>query len=195
MKPNKIKIVTVDSANGDVLRKKTEDIKPDELYLAQEIGEKLLSALKPHLPAAGLAAPQIGISKSVFVYSYNREPENLEIVINPAFIPIGDKKIHGWEGCFSIILSDTVWQLALVPRYEKIKVSYLNPKGEKTEKVLEGFASKAFQHEYDHLQGIENVERNDATVKTFSSREELFTFLQQVKKEDSDHYTKPMQTK
>jgi peptide deformylase len=59
-----LKIVTVDSPNKDVLRQKTEEIKPNELQLAREIGDKLFQALKPHLPAAGLAAPQIGISKS-----------------------------------------------------------------------------------------------------------------------------------
>lgn len=186
-----LQIVTLDSPNKDVLKRKTEKIEPNELTLAREIGEKLFQALEPHLPAAGLAAPQIGISKSVFIYSYDRNPENLELVINPIFSPIGDHKIEGWEGCFSIILSDSVWQLAKIPRYEKIHVSYLNRNGEKIEKTLDGFAAKVFQHEYDHLQGIENIERCDAQIKEFDSRENLLKFLQNVKKEDSVHYKKP----
>lgn len=187
----KLMIVTVDSPNKDVLKRKTEAIEPDELQMALEIGDKLFQALKPHLPAAGLAAPQIGISKSVFLYSYDRNPENLELVINPTFSPIGDHKIEGWEGCFSVILSDSIWQLAKVPRYEKIHVSYLNRNGEKIEKMLDGFAAKVFQHEYDHLQGIENIERSDAYIKEFDSRENLLAFLKNVKKEDSVHYKKP----
>jgi peptide deformylase len=186
-----LQIVTVDSSNKDVLIQKTKAIEPNELQLALEIGDKLFQALKPHLPAAGLAAPQIGISKSIFLYSYDRNPENLELVINPTFSPIGDHKIEGWEGCFSVILSDSIWQLAKVPRYETIHVSYLNRNGEKIEKILDGFAAKVFQHEYDHLQGIENIERDDAQIKEFDSRENLLAFLQNVKKEDSAHYKKP----
>ncbi len=50
-------IVTVDCPNKDVLKRKTENIEPDELQFALEIGDKLFQALKPNLPAAGLAAP------------------------------------------------------------------------------------------------------------------------------------------
>lgn len=186
-----VAIVTVDGPNKEVLKRKTEKIGNNELDLAREIGNKLLQALTPLLPAAGLAAPQIGISKSVFIYSYDRTAENLELVINPTFIPVGEEKIQGWEGCFSVLLSNGVWKLANIPRYKKIQVSYLNSKGEKIEKILEGFAAKVFQHEYDHLQGITNIERNDAQINSFDSKENLLHFMQNVKKEDSVHYKAP----
>ena len=186
-----IKIVTVDSPLQHILKNKTEEIQADELLLAQEIVEKLFLALQPYLPAAGLAAPQIGISKSVFIFSFDRDPNNLEGVINPYFIPVGDTKIEGWEGCFSVILSNGTWKLAKVPRYESIKVQYLSVEGEKIEKILEGFAAKVFQHEYDHLQGIENIDREDAIVRDFTTKEEMLSFMQQVKKEDSIRYKKP----
>lgn len=182
-------IITVDSACKDILRRKTENIGSNEWELVQEIGDNLILALKPYMPAAGLAAPQIGVSKSVFIYSYDRSPENLELVVNPSFSPIGDHKVEGWEGCLSVIL--TVWQLAKVPRYEKIRVSYLNRNGEKVEKVLEGFAARVFQHEYDHLQGIVNIEREDAIIKEFDTKEDLHNFVQDVKKADSAHYKNP----
>ncbi len=186
-----LKIVTVDSTERDVLRKKTENFKENEMPWAREIAEKLLQALTPYLPVAGLAAPQIGISKSVFIFSYDRDPKNFEIVINPIFVPIGNEKIVGWEGCFSVLLSDGIWKLAKIPRQEKIKVIYLNQNGEKVEKILDGFASKVFQHEYDHLQGIESIDRSDAIIKEFSSKKELLSFLEIVKKEDSTHYKNP----
>lgn len=188
---NELKIITVDSPQREILKRKTEDIRANELPLAQEIAEQLILALKPHFPAAGLAAPQIGISKSVFIYSYDRDPKNLEIVINPAFEPIGNDKIEGWEGCFSILLSENVWLLAQVPRYKNIKATYIGQNGERIEKYLEGFAAKVFQHECDHLQGITNIERSDATISKFNSKKELFSFLQTVKNEDSLEYKKP----
>lgn len=186
-----MKIVTIDGPLQEVLKKKTEVILEDELALAKEISDQLFSALQPHFPAAGLAAPQIGISKSVFIFSFDRDPKNLETVVNPTFEPLGNAKIEGWEGCFSVMLSNGSCKLAKIPRFEKIKVCYLNLEGEKVEKILEGFAAKVFQHEYDHLQGIENICREDAVVKTFASKEEMLKFMQEVKKEDSKHYKKP----
>lgn len=184
-------IVTIDSKQKEVLHQLTQEIQEDELDLAKEIGEKLFLALKPYFPAAGLAAPQIGISKAVFIYSFDRDPKNLEVVINPIFSPISDEVVEGWEGCLSVILSDGIWKVAKIPRFEKIKVSYLNLNGEKIEKILEGFAAKVFQHEYDHLQGIENIDRSDAIVKSFDTKEELFHYMQAVKKEDATRYKKP----
>jgi peptide deformylase len=186
-----VQIVTIDSPLQHVLRTKTEQLQVNELPLAREIVEKLLLALKPHLPAAGLAAPQIGVSKSVFIFSFDRDPSNLEGVINPSFTPVGDAKVEGWEGCFSVMLSNNSWKLAKIPRYEIIKVQYLNVEGERIEKVLEGFAAKVFQHEYDHLQGIENIDREDAVVMDFTSREEMLDFMKQVKRDDSLRYKKP----
>ncbi len=186
-----VQIVTIDSPLQHVLKRKTEQLKDNELPLAREIVEKLFLALEPHLPAAGLAAPQIGISKSVFIFSFDRDPSNLEGVINPSFIPVGDDKIEGWEGCFSAMLSNGSSKLAKIPRYEAIKVQYLNVEGEKVEKILEGFAAKVFQHEYDHLQGIENIDREDAVVLEFTTKEEMLNFMKQVKKDDSLRYKKP----
>ena len=186
-----LKIVTIDSPLQHVLKMKTEAIGTDELPLAQEIVQKLFFALQPYLPAAGLAAPQIGISKSVFIFSFDRDPNNLEGVINPYFVPIGKEKIEGWECCFSVMLSNGTWKPAKIPRYESIKVQYLNVAGERIEKILEGFAATAFQHEYDHLQGIVNIDREDAIIRDFASKEEMMSFMQQVKKEDSLRYKKP----
>lgn len=183
---HKIEIITVDGPFQDILRKKTEDIQEDEFVLAKEIAEKLFLGLAPHFPAAGLAAPQIGINKSVFIFSFNRDPKNLEVVINPSFSPLGEEKIEGWEGCFSVPLCMTK-----VSRYKTIRALYLNSEGIQIEKILEGFGAKVFQHEYDHLQGIENIDREDAVVKNFISEKELEDYLNEVKKEDALKYTNP----
>ncbi|MFI5342937.1 MAG: peptide deformylase [Chlamydiales bacterium] len=183
-----LKVVTVDSEQAYILRQQTIEFSEDEMVLALEIDQKLRAALAPHLPAAGLAAPQIGIERPIFIYSYDRDPKNLETVINPSFQPIGNEKIEGWEGCLSVILSDGVWKLAKIARYAQIQVNYLNLNGDRIQKILDGFAAKVFQHEYDHLQGIVNIDREDAIVKEFSSKEELSNFMQDVKKEDAANY-------
>jgi len=182
------KIVSVDSPHQDVLKKKSEDIQENELHIAQEIADELLETLRPHFPAAGLAAPQIGINRSVFIYSFNREPESIEVVINPSYEPIADTTVEGWEACFSAVLQNGRYRLAKVPRFAKIEAQYLDYYGEPKKAVLEGFAAKVFQHEYDHLQGVVNIFRKDAVVREFSSKEEMLEFFQEVKKEDSKRY-------
>ena len=183
-----MEIVTTDHTHYEVLIQKTQKIEENELPLAREMAALLFESLQPYLPAAGLAAPQIGISKSIFIYSYNRDPKNLEVVINPEFTPIGNEMIEEWEACFSTVLSQHDIQIAKLKRYAKIKVNYLNLEGQKIEAVLEGFAAKAFQHEYDHLQGIINIHKPGSIVKRFDSREELDAFIEGMKKQDSKRY-------
>lgn len=184
-------VIALDSPNSEVLLQPVQAIDTHELENAREIGNRLMQALQPYFPAAGLAAPQIGVSKAIFIYSYDRDPKNLELVINPSFIPLGEEKVEGWEGCLSSILNDGTVKIAKLWRYENIKVSYWNAQGVLVEKNLNGFAAKVFQHEYDHLQGIVNVNKPQAIVKSFGSKEEWMAFMHEVKKEDAKSYQAP----
>jgi peptide deformylase len=186
-----MKIITVECPEREILLRKTEEMSLSELSSAQEIADKLYATLQPHFPAAGLAAPQIGVSKSLFIFSYDRDPKNLEVVMNPTFVPVGKEVIEGWEGCLSTLLCQHSWKVAKVTRFEKIHATYLNREGVRVKKVLEGFAAKAFQHEYDHLQGVVNIYREDAEVKEFNSKNDLSSFMQAVKKEDVARYKAP----
>lgn len=185
------KIVRVDSPQAAVLRQKTRDIGREELLLARDIADKLLAALTPLLPAAGLAAPQIGISRSVFIYSFDRNPQHLEVVVNPSFEPIGSDVTVGWESCFSAMKEDGTVACCKLARFEKIKASYLNLDGAQVEKILTGFGAKVFQHEYDHLQGYVNVHKEPLETKNFLNAEEFQIFMQAVKKEDASRYEQP----
>lgn len=153
---------------------------------AEEIVRCLEDALNPRMPAAGLAAPQIGISKTVFIFSWDRSLEHLEAAINPSFQALNEEKTFGWEGCFSVPLA-----LAYVPRYQTIFATYTNAENERVTYKLQGFAARVFQHECDHLEGIENIHRPDADVKEFATSEEMMAFIQGVKKSDAINYLKP----
>ncbi len=182
-------IVTLFMPNEQVLFEKTEEISPNEFSTVQDIEKELYNALSPYFPAAGLAAPQIGISKSVFIFSYDRDPKHLEAVVNPIFEPVGEEKTAGWEACLSVI--NACHKIAKVPRYNKIKAIYYNAQGKLVEKLLEDFAARVFQHEYDHLQGMLNIHRPDSEVKEFDTKEAMQAFLAEVKKEDASRYKNP----
>lgn len=182
-------IVTIDSPEAHLLHQKAAQFTDDEMPLAREIYKKLVNTLKPRMPAAGLAAPQIGISRAIFIFSYDRTLENLVAVVNPHLEPADPEMVVGWEGCFSVI-GEGRWLLAQVPRYDKILVRFQTLDGEIVEIILEGFAAKVFQHEYDHLQGFECIDHPKAVVRIFSSEEELDNFFLEIKKEDAKRYRK-----
>ena len=141
------------------------------------------------MPAAGLAAPQIGISKRVMIFSWDRSRDHLQAAINPSFIPIDDQMNFGWEGCFSVPLI-----LAHVPRYQNIKATYMTVDGQIVTFILSGFAARVFQHECDHMDGIENIHKADAQIRKFNNHQELIAFLSEVKKGDQAHYIQPRRT-
>lgn len=116
-------------------------------------------------PGVGLAAPQINISKRMFVmYTYDENGDRHYdfVMVNPKIISHSVKEtyIDGGEGCLSV---DREVE-GLVPRYEKIKVKthvYDVKKDVLTEQTFdfEGYIAIVFQHEFDHLNGILFTER------------------------------------
>lgn len=93
----------------------------------------------------GLAAPQVGINKRLFIMG---NLDKLIVCINPEIVS-GTGEIRDQEGCLSF---PGLW--LKVNRYEKVKVRYYNTKAELIELDLDGLAGRVFQHEYDHLDGI-----------------------------------------
>lgn len=187
-------LVTLDSPEAHILTQKTVDFRLDEFPVEVEmVAEALLREIQPYVPCAGLAAPQIGSNRSIFLYSYDRNPENLTFAVNPSYEPIGDERQTGWEGCLSVIHSGNCFELASIPRFAKIKASYLNRTGQREERTLEGFGAKVFQHECDHLQGILNIKHPLAQIKAFSTQEELQEFSKAVREKDAADYQKPIQ--
>lgn len=120
-------------------------------------------------PGVGLAAPQIGVNKRLFVLdvNYDREVEetndqdrededvivtleNLDpmVFINPVITQkIGETTYK--EGCLS--LPDTFED---IHRALKVVVDYLDINGEKQQIEADGLMSICIQHENDHLDGI-----------------------------------------
>jgi peptide deformylase len=95
----------------------------------------------------GIAAPQIGISKAIFVadFSFFKEEENFkeEELINMQQVFINP------EGCLSIPnISENVI------RKEKLKINFFDKNLESQQMICTGIIARVIQHEFDHLQGI-----------------------------------------
>jgi peptide deformylase len=93
----------------------------------------------------GLAAPQIGIAKRIFVLDADNE---FHVFINPELIEISPEVEEMKEGCLSVPGVD-----AVVPRAARAVVEGLNLLGERVRLEGEGWIARAIQHEMDHLNG------------------------------------------
>lgn len=109
---------------------------------------------------AGLAAPQIGISKQMIVFAALCNPELKKwrpdftqempktIWINPSYEGLGKDLHEDYEGCFS------VHDLAgPVKRFTKITYKATLPDGTPVTGEAEGFLARIIQHEVDHIRG------------------------------------------
>jgi len=93
----------------------------------------------------GLAAPQVGISKRIFVMG---NESKLFACINPEIIEASGNEMD-IEGCLSF---PDLW--LRVRRADTIKVRYYNAVGELIETEFNGLIARVFQHERDHLDGV-----------------------------------------
>lgn len=109
---------------------------------------------------AGLAAPQIGISKQMIIFALSDDPELKKwrsniidtmpktIWLNPSYEPVGNETDVDYEACFSV--KDIA---APVERYSAIKYQAMLPSGEQVSGIARGFLARIIQHETEHLQG------------------------------------------
>ncbi len=104
----------------------------------------------------GLAAPQVGVSKMLFLmdWSHLEDGGKIKAYINPEIIEFKGKTISEQEGCLSL---PEIW--ADVDRPDGIKVKYETVEGQTIEEELTEMPARVFQHEYDHLLGILFIDR------------------------------------
>lgn len=92
----------------------------------------------------GLAAPQVGILRRMFVVDCG---DGLRELINPEVL-----EMEGEQGCMEACLSFP-GQQGYVVRPMKVKMRAQNREGQWVEHVGEGLLSRALLHENDHLNG------------------------------------------
>ena len=150
-------LLTTNEPDLKILRRPCKDI---NFGKDGENVEKLISRMKATMFAesgVGIAAPQIGISRNIFLFvRVDRPNAPVEVAINPKIVNHPDETIcFERDGCLSIpyISANSI-------RYPWVEVEYLNENGKKIREKLVGYSRKdnfvavIFQHEFDHLQGV-----------------------------------------
>lgn len=96
-------------------------------------------------PGLGLAGPQIGVQKQIFVYDVDDDPQ---VLLNPTVVESSGEWVYD-EGCLSI---PGLYVEMLRPK--QILVRGISLDGNTIEIEADELLARLFQHEIDHLQGV-----------------------------------------
>lgn len=138
---------------GDpVLRTAAEDVDTFDKEL-RGLVKDLLDTMRDE-GGAGLAAPQLGVSKRVFSFDVD---DVIGHIVNPVLEFPDEEEQDGPEGCLSLpgLYFDTV-------RRQNVVAKGFNEYGDPLQIVGTGLMARCLQHETDHLDGIIFIDRLDA---------------------------------
>ena len=130
------------------------EIKPCGVNLDRHFLAKTLIQNMLHYDGVGLSANQIGIDERAFAMIRDLEYNDIIVCFNPRVIKRYDDEVWCEEGCLSF--PD---EIINIQRPNRIVVKY-EDEDKKDHKIkLDGFAARVFQHEFDHLNGIDFTQR------------------------------------
>ena len=147
-------------AYGDpVLKKKATEVDKDNPDL-KELIDDMFDTMH-NARGVGLAAPQIGLSKRLFIVDatpFKEEDKKLDgfkkVFINPVIIEETGKEWVFNEGCLSFpTIREDIW------RKPEIIIKYYDENFNILQEKYHGIAARIIQHEYDHIEGIVLIDR------------------------------------
>jgi len=135
---------------NELLRQKAEKIGKINKEIV-DMANRMLEILKKE-KGVGIAGPQIGFMKRIFVIHIEGDDER--IFINPSILETSQETVKFEEGCLSVpgVYVDVV-------RSESIKIQAWNEKGKPFTLEANGLLARVIQHEYDHLEGVLFLDR------------------------------------
>lgn len=105
-------------------------------------------------PGLGLAAPQVGIQKRVFVWDL-QDGRGGQVIVNPEIVESDGEWVYE-EACLSV--PGLSWEIT---RPNHVHVVGLDLDGNEISIEASELAGRLFQHELDHLDGVLLVDRLD----------------------------------
>ncbi|MEW2078308.1 peptide deformylase [Streptomyces sp. NPDC012403] len=154
------------AAGDPVLRGGTE---PYDGQLGPELLARFVAALRVTMraaPGVGLAAPQVGVGLRIAVIedpapvpeevrlARGRVPQPFRVLVNPAYEPVGTRRVGFFEGCLSV-----PGYQAVVARPAEVRLRGQDEHGRALDEVFTGWPARIVQHETDHLDGTLYLDR------------------------------------
>lgn len=154
MAPYEIRVV------GDpVLRQRAHDVTDIDGALVRLVEDMVTTMYEA--PGVGLAAPQVGVQKRLFVYDVGEGPQAL---VNPTIVE-GDGEWVFEEGCLSV--PGLSWDIV---RPKEVHLTGHDLDGNEVSIEADEYLARVFQHEMDHLDGILLLERLDEDQRKEAKR-------------------------
>jgi peptide deformylase len=133
---------------GDpVLKQRASDVTDIDGALVQ-LTERMLETMYD-APGLGLAAPQVGVRKRLFVYDVDDEPK---VLVNPEIVESRGEWTYE-EGCLSV--PGLAWEII---RPKEVHLRGHDLDGNEVDIEADEILARLFQHELDHLDGVLLVE-------------------------------------
>jgi peptide deformylase len=148
-------IVQIDEHKDNPLRQVATPVSESEFGSKEllQILDTMKTSLAKEEDGVAIAAPQIGISKRIFVVSPRAYEEDTKwkqlVFINPKIIKVSRKTQDMQEGCLSVR-----WIYGTTKRHVGATVEGYDELGNKFTYGASGLLAHIFQHEIDHLEGI-----------------------------------------
>ncbi|MGB3055069.1 MAG: peptide deformylase [Acidimicrobiales bacterium] len=147
MAPYEIRVI------GDpVLKQRADDITDIDGKLARLVDDMIATMYAA--PGVGLAAPQVGVQKRLFVWDID-DGTGAHAIVNPEIVE-SDGEWTYQEGCLSV--PGLSWEIT---RPNHVHVMGRDLDGNEVSFDASEFEGRMFQHELDHINGVLLVDRLD----------------------------------
>jgi peptide deformylase len=172
-------LLKIVQAGAPVLRAQARQVTHEEI-ISDEI-QRLIRDMRETMydaPGVGLAAPQVGVPLQLAVIEdrhellssltaqelaeKERQAVPFQVIFNPEITLLREDRTDFYEGCLSLSGFS-----AVVPRAARVRVAYLDERGEPQSVEASGWYARILQHEIDHLRGMLYIDRME--TRTFTS--------------------------
>lgn len=159
-------ILKIRKFTDGILRQPTEPI-VDFDHDLQFLIENMIETMRKN-KGIGLAAPQVGFSKSVFVCEFEGDETAglkefpLTVMCNPKIVEYSERQKNMVEGCLSFPGVEL-----LVRRPESIVIKGQDRYGKEIEVKADGLYARVMQHEFDHLHSTLQIDKIKETRVLF----------------------------
>ncbi|MCR4324258.1 MAG: peptide deformylase [Candidatus Curtissbacteria bacterium] len=163
----------------EAIRQKSKEVTSFDKSVKDAITDLIETAeVQTDPPALGLAAPQIGVFKRIFVAKIRGK---FRPFINTKILKTSKSEGAFLEGCFSV---PKVYGNAIRPL--EIAIESKDAQGKKIKKKYKGLAARIIQHEIDHLNGtlfIDHVENQNGKFFNVEKDKKGKEILVEIEKE------------
>tara|TARA_R110002167_G_scaffold1426_3_gene6732 strand:+ start:22104 stop:22556 length:453 start_codon:yes stop_codon:yes gene_type:complete len=132
-----------------VLRAVCKPVTAFDAALEDTVAEML--AVMYAAPGRGLAAPQVGVTRRIFVMdaTWKSGDPTPTVFVNPEIVSVSEEIAVTQEGCLSI--PDRAVRVA---RPARVAMRWQDLDGAEQTGMFDGFSAVCVQHERDHLDGV-----------------------------------------